>query len=95
MYIIVYLPEQYFIKTWFFFSESNIKEIVLYVTIGVLAALLVLSVGVIIYQRRKISGFLRNRRQTDNALGPAHSQNYDNVTSSEDVHVYTTLDSVK
>lgn len=94
MYIIVYFSEQYITKTWFF-SESNIKEIVLYVTIGVLAALLVLSVGVIIYQRRKISGFLRNRRQTDNAQSPAHSQNYDNVTSSEDAHVYTTLDSVK
>ena len=77
-----------------FFSE-NIKEIALYVTIGILTFLLVLNVGVIIYQRRKISGLRHNRRQTDDTQIPAQSQNYDNVISSEEVHVYTTLDTVK
>ena len=66
----------------------------LYVVIGILTALLVLAVVVIIYQRRQMS---QGRHQTENTQAQRSTtpQNYDDITQSEEKHVYTTVDTTK
>ena len=66
----------------------------LYVVIGILTALLVLAVVVIIYQRRQMS---KGKHQTENTQTQRQTspQNYDDLTQSEEEHVYTTVDTTK
>ena len=68
-----------------------------YVAIGLLTTLLVLSIAVIIYQRRRITGLLENRHSTENTQtrSETQTQNYVDITQSEEKHEYTSLDNVK
>ena len=68
-----------------------------YVAVGLLTTLLVLSISVIIYQRRRITGLLRNRHSTENTQtqSQTQSQNYVDTTQSEEKHEYTSLEAVK
>ena len=77
--------------------EKIVSETGFYVAIGILTALLVLSFGVIIYQRRLITGLLQNRHSTENTQkrSPTQTQNYDNITQADEKHEYASLDTVK
>ena len=77
--------------------ENNVPETGFYVGIGLLTTLLVLSVGVIIYQRRRITGLLQNSHSTENSQtrSPTQTQNYVDITQSEEKHEYTSLEAVK
>nr|XP_022310265.1 uncharacterized protein LOC111115721 isoform X2 [Crassostrea virginica] len=77
-------------------EKHNVPETALYVAIGLLTTLLVLSIGVIICQRRRITGLLRNRHSTENTQtrSETQTQNYVDITQSEEKHEYTSLDTV-
>ena len=74
------------------FGDSNTTY---HIVIAILGALLLLTVGVIIYLKRRLSVSLQDRQQTNNTEEPKENSNsYDNIAYAEENHKYSTLDSV-
>lgn len=78
------------------FSDGS-SNIAVYVIIVCLVIFQAITVGIIIYQRRRMSYMLQSERPTEdiNSQRQSDTQNYDNLAFTEESHEYVSLDSTK
>ena len=85
----------FFLNRTFFCLGFGYSKTTYHIVIAILGALLLLTVGVIIYLKRRLSVSLQDRQQTNNTEEPKENSNsYDNIAHAEENHKYSTLDSV-